>query len=152
MKSRHLNVLRRPLRLGGWTIVILAHRPEFRYRPVILAAVVTGALAVAFMDADSGRTDAFSDALSICVAVVFGYAGTRALVWLATRFLKAKWPRLVPLCGLICFYGAVPLLLLGLYVGSWATAAPAPSPATVAFVVAAAVSVAAGALAAVRAT
>jgi len=132
--------------------MILPHDTAFRYRQQILAAVLAAAFAVAFVDPGSDRTDALSDAFSICVVSVLGYVATRALVWVAAKRLRAKWPILERVCALVCFYGAVPLLLAGLYFGSWAMHAPTPSPATVAFVMAVAVSIAAGAFAAIHAT
>jgi hypothetical protein len=95
---------------------------------------------------------ALADALSICAVSVLGYGAMRALVWIAARPLTPKWPDVVCVWGLICFYGLIPLSLFGLYFGSWESHAPTPSPTTVAFVVAGAPSVAAGAFAAIPAT
>lgn len=118
----------------------------------MLAAVLGTALAVALVDPGSDRADKLSDALSICVASVLGYGAMRAFVWIVARPLTPRWPHVVRVWGLICFYGVIPLSLFGLYFGSWEFHAPTPSPATVAFVVAGATSVAAGAFAAIRAT
>jgi hypothetical protein len=132
--------------------VIPPHDSAFRYRRHMLVVVLATAIAVALVDPGSDRADKLPDALSICVVSVLGYGAMRALVWIAARPLTPKWPHVVCVWGLICFYGLIPLSLFGLYFGSWESHAPTPSPTTVAFVVAGATSVAAGAFAAIQAT
>ena len=128
------------------------HEIAFRYRPHILALIVAGAVAAALVDPDSDRADRLRDALVIGLAAVLGFGTMRAFIWFAVRLLEGRLSGLVRAWGLIWFYGAIPLLVLGLYVGSSRLDAPVPSQATVAFVVAAAASMAAGAFAAIRAT
>ena len=128
------------------------HSTSFQYRRPLLGIVLAVAVAVALFGSDSTRSDAFSDAASICIASALGYAATRTLLWGAGRILGTRRPNLMRICGLTCFYGALPLFLFGLYVGSWATHSPAPNSTTVAFVVALASSVSAGAFAATRGT
>jgi hypothetical protein len=127
------------------------HEPAFPYRPHILALLLVGALAVALVDPASSRGDKASDVLAIALVAVLGYATSRIFVWAVARPLAARWPRLVLACGLIWFYGAIPLSLIGLFVGSIALHATAPNLTTIAFVVTAAASTAAGVFAAVRA-
>ena len=127
------------------------HDLAFPYRPHILVLVLVSALGVALANPVSGRGDRASDALAIALVAALGYGTMRIFVWAAARPLVARWPRLVLAWGLIWFYGAIPLALIGLFVGSIELHAPRPNAATVAFVVAAAASTAAGAFAAVRA-
>lgn len=128
------------------------HDIAFPYRPYILVLILAGAAGVALIDPGSDRADRLPDTLSIGIVAALGYGTTRAFAWLAVRSLGNSWPRLVRASGLIWFYGAIPSLLLTLYVGSIVLDARTPTPATVAFVVAAAASMAAGAFAAVQAT
>ena len=127
------------------------HDPAFPYRPHILALVLVGALAVALIDPASGRRDKASDALAIALVAALGYAAMRIFVWSVARPLAARWPRLALAWGLTWFYGAIPLSLICLFVGSMGLHAVTPNATTVAFVVVAAASVATGAFAAVRA-
>lgn len=76
----------------------------------------------------------------------------RIFVWAVVRPLAARWPRLVRAWGLIWFYGAIPLTLIGLFLGTLQLHAVTPNSTTIAFVVVAAASMAAGAFAAVRGT
>ena len=132
--------------------MMLPHSSSFPYRRYIFVVVLVAAVAFALFDSGATRSEAFSDALSICIASTLGYAATRTLVWIADRLLSTKRSHLMRTWGLICFYGSLPLLIIGLYVGSWATHSPLPNSTTVAFVVAVAVSVSAAAFAAVRGT
>jgi len=125
------------------------HDPAFPYRPHILALVLVGALAVALIDPASGRGDKASDALAIALGAVLGYGAMRIFVWAVARPLAARWPRLALAGGLIWCYGAIPLSLICLFVGSMGLHAATPNATTVAFVVVAAASMAAGACAAV---
>jgi hypothetical protein len=128
------------------------HSSAFGYRRQMLGVLLATAVAVALAGPGAARADKLPDALSICAVWVLCYGMMRAFVWLAARPLMRRWPRMVHNWGLFWFYGAIPLFLSALYLGSWASGAPTPSPTTVAFVVAAATSVAAGAFAAIRAT
>jgi len=132
--------------------VIAPHDSAFRYRRWLLGALLATALAVALVGPGAARADKLPDALSVCLVSVLCYALMRAFVWVAARPLTRRWPRLVRNWGLFWFYGAIPLFLSALYLGSWVSRAPAPSAATVAFVVAAAASVAAGSFAAIGAS
>jgi hypothetical protein len=127
------------------------HDLAFPYRPHILALVLAGALVVVLVDPASERGDKASDALAIALVTALGYATTRILVWVLARPIAARWPRLVRAWGLIWFYGVIPLSLIGLFAGSIELHATTPGVTTIAFVVAAAASTAAGAFAAVRA-
>jgi hypothetical protein len=127
------------------------HDPRFRYRPLFLAVILAGALVVALVDPASHGGDRTSDALSIALVAVAGYLTMRIFVWAAARPLAARWPRLVRAWGLIWFYGAIPLSLIGLFIGTLQFHAVMPNATTVAFVVVAAASMAAGAFPAVRA-
>ena len=127
------------------------HDLAFPYRPHLLAVILAGALVVALVDPTSHRGDAAADALSIALVAAAGYGTMRILVWAAARPLAAWWPRLVRAWGLIWFYGAIPLSLIGLFVGTLQLHAVTPNATTIAFVVVAAASVAAGAFPAVRA-
>lgn len=126
------------------------HRPEFRYRVQIVTFILVGAIFIAFIDPTSYGRAKFSDAIFICVASVFSYAAMRLFVWFLTSTLGAAWPRLLRAWGLAWFYGAIPLSLFGLYVGVLRSHSPMPNGSTVAFVVAWAASISAGALPAVR--
>jgi hypothetical protein len=128
------------------------HDIAFRYRPHILALVLAGAVGAVVIDPGSDRADKLSDALSIALVSALGYGTMRTFVWLVVRPLTDRLPRLVRGWGLVWFYGAIPLSLLGLYLGSSTLHAPTPSAGTVAFVVAASASMAAGTFAAIRAT
>ena len=130
--------------------MISPHDDAFRYRPHLLALVVGAAIAAALLAPGSDRTDKMTDALAIIAASALGYGIMRAFVWVAVRSLANAWPRLVRYWGLIWFYGAIPLSLLGLYLGSKQLGASAPNTPTVAFVVVGAASMAAGAFAAIR--
>jgi hypothetical protein len=121
------------------------HGPEFRYRPHLLAFILVCALLFAVFDPISRQGDRASDVLTICLGSVLAYATMRLFVWICVRPIAAHWPRLLRKWGLAWFYGAIPLSVLGLYVGSSLLHAPTPSMSTIAFVFAAAASMAAGA-------
>jgi hypothetical protein len=127
------------------------HDPAFRYRRHILAAILVSALLITLVDPTSGRGDKVSDAIAICLISALGYASMRLFVWLFARLFTAKWPRLLRVWGLAWFYGAIPLSVLGLYVGIKQSHAPAPNISSIAFVIAAAASFGAGAFPAVSA-
>jgi drug/metabolite transporter (DMT)-like permease len=127
------------------------HDLAFPYRPHILALVLVGALGAALANPFSGGGDRASDTLAIALVAALGYGTMRIFVRAAVRPLAARWPRLVLAWGLIWFYAVVPLSLIVLFVGSIEHHAPRPNAATIAFVVVAATSTAAGAFAAVRA-
>jgi hypothetical protein len=127
------------------------HDLAFPYRPHLLAAILAGALVVALVDPASYRGDRASDAFSIVLVAAAGYGAMRIFVWAAARPLAARWPRLVRAWGLTCFYGAIPLSLVGLFVGTLQLHAVTPNATTIAFVVVAAASMAGGAFPAVRA-
>ena len=117
----------------------------------MLAVIVAGALIVALVDPASRGGDRGSDALSIALVAAAGYLTMRVFVWVAARPLATRLPRLVRVWGLIWFYGAIPLSLVGLFIGTLRLHAVTPNATTVAFVVVAAASMAAGAFPAVRA-
>ena len=73
-------------------------------------------------------------------------------MWAAVRPLASRWPHLARAWGLIWFYGAIPLTLIGLFLGTLQLHAVRPNATTIAFVLVAAASMAAGAFPAVRAT
>jgi hypothetical protein len=131
--------------------VIYPHDPAFPYRPHILALVLLVALGATLANPVSGRGEKALDALAIALAAAVAYGTVRLFVWAAVRPLVARRPRLVLAWALIWFYTIVPLSLIVLLVGSVQHHAPRPNAATIAFVVAAAASMAAGAFAAVRA-
>jgi hypothetical protein len=85
-------------------------------------------------------------------AIPRGRCAMRAFVRIAARPLMPRWSHVVRGWGLICFYALIPLSLFGLYFGSWEFQVTTASPTTVAFIVAGATSVAAGALTAIQAT
>jgi hypothetical protein len=85
-------------------------------------------------------------------AIPLGRCAMRAFVRIAARPLMPRWSHVVRGWGLICFCALIPLSLFGLYFGSWEFPVPTLSPTTVAFVVAGATSVAAGAFTAIQAT
>ena len=128
------------------------HDPEFRHRRHILAAIVVSALLVTLVDPTSHRGDKGADAIAICLISALGYASMRLFVWLVARPLAANWPRLLRVWGLAWFYGAIPLSVLGLYIGTLQTHAPAPNISSIAFVIAAAASFGAGAFPAIGAS
>src|SRR6267142_1204381 len=128
------------------------HDPQFRYRPHILALILAGCLVATLVDPTSLRGEIGSDALAICLVSALAYATMRLFVWVAARPLAANWPRLLRNWAFAWFYGATPLSLLGLYVGSVQLHAPTPNTSTIAFVIAVAASMAAGAFPAVRAS
>jgi hypothetical protein len=112
---------------------------------------VAGALVAALVDPASRGSDRASDAVSIALVGTAGYLTMRILVWVAARPLAARLPRLVRAWGLTWFYGAIPLALVGLFIGTLRLDAVTPNATTVAFVVVAVASMAAGAFPAVRA-
>jgi hypothetical protein len=121
------------------------HDPQFRYRPHVLALILVGALLVTLADPTSHRGDVASDVLAICLVSASAYGTMRLFVWLFARQIGAHWPRLMRGWGLAWFYGAIPLSVLALYVGSIQLHASTPNLSTIAFVIAAAASMAAGA-------
>jgi hypothetical protein len=127
------------------------HSNPFHYRRHIAAIVLMGAIAAPFIEPGSGRADTWSDLLVISLASLVGCATMRVFTSLAVRLILDRWPRAVRAWGLGWFYGAPPLALFALYLGSWKLNAPTPSPATLGLVVATAVSIAAGAFQAVHA-
>jgi hypothetical protein len=128
------------------------HGPEFRYRPHILALILACALLVTLFDPISRRGERASDALAICLGSALAYATMRLFVWIFVRPIAAHRPSLLRNWGLAWFYGAIPLSVLGLYVGSIQLHAPTPNMSTIAFVIAAAASMAAGAFPAIGAS
>lgn len=120
------------------------HDARFPYRRHILAVVLVGAVVAALLDPSSRRGDRIPDALFVCVASLGAYAVMRLLMVLI-RTLPAVSPRLLHNWGPAWFYGAVPVSLVGLYVGSYKLHAPTPNLATVALVVAVAAAMAAAA-------
>jgi hypothetical protein len=116
-----------------------------------LAIIFAGALVVTLVDPASHRGDRASDALSIALVAAAGYGIMRIFVWAAARPLAARWPRAVGAWGLSWFYGAIPLSLIGLFLGTLQLTAVTPNATTIAFVVVGAASMAAGAFPAVRA-
>jgi hypothetical protein len=128
------------------------HDPQFRYRPHILALILAGCLVATLVDPTSHRGDKGSDTLTICLVSALAYATMRLFLWIAARPIAANWPRLLRNWALAWFYGAIPLSLVGLYVGSVQLHAPTPNASTIAFVITVAASMAAGAFPAVRAS
>ena len=118
----------------------------------MFALILAGALGVALLDPSSVRSAKLSDVAAIALASLLAYGTMRIFVWLAVRPFGERLPKVVRAWGLIWFYGAIPLTLVGLYVGSIKLHAPTPSAATVAFVVAVATSIGAGAFTAVKVT
>jgi len=112
---------------------------------------LVGALVAALVDPASDRSNRASDAISIALVAALGYGTMRLFVWAAARPLADRWPRLVQAWGISWFYGVIPLSLMGLFVGTITLHAVRPNATTIAFVVAAAASMAAGAFAAIRA-
>jgi hypothetical protein len=125
--------------------MISLHGPEFRYRLHLLAVILVCALLGTLFDPISRQGDRASDALAICLGSTLAYATMRLFLWIFVRPIAAHWPRLPRAWGLAWFYGAIPLSLLGLYVGSLLLHAPTPNVSTIAFVIATAASMAAGA-------
>ena len=128
----------------------MPHDLEFPYRPHLLTAFLAGAFLTALVDPASHSSERLPDVLFIAVVAVACYGTMRLFVWAALRPLAATSPRLVRYWGLGWFYGAIPLLLLGLFVGTARLAGGTPNATTIASVVVAAASMAAGAFPAVR--
>jgi hypothetical protein len=127
------------------------HALAFPYRRHLLVLLLIGALLVGLLDPRSDPRDRTSDALGLVLLTALGYGAMRLFVWAAVRPLASRWPRLALAWGLIWFYGAIPLSLIALYVGTRQAHAVMPNATTVASVVAIAASVSAGAFAAIRA-
>ena len=128
----------------------LPHNFAFPYRFGPFVLIIVSALGVALFEPSSAHSDGLTDAAPIGLASALGYGVMRLFVWLVARPLRELLPRLVRAWGLGWFYGAIPLAVVVLYVGSNRLHAPTPSAATVAFVVAAAVSMSAGAFTAIK--
>ena len=109
--------------------------PRFGYWQRGLAVLLAAAVVAALLDPGSQRAERVPDALFVCVASLGAYAIMRIVVFLVTQVAAAS-TRLVRQWAIAWLYGAIPLALAGLYVGSYSLNAPTPNLATVALVVA----------------
>ena len=110
------------------------HALAFPYRRHLLVLLLIGALLVGLLDPRSDPRDRTSDALGLVLLTALGYGAMRLFVWAAVRPVASRWPRLALAWGLIWFYGAIPLSLTALYVGTRQAHAVMPNATTVATV------------------
>jgi hypothetical protein len=123
---------------------MLPHDLGFRYRTHLFALALLACLVVNFAIQTDGANSGLVDIALVIASALVGYLAMRLFVS-ANTGVMLKFPRLARAWALSWFYGAIPLSVIALYVGSKRTGAPPPDLPFAVCVAAVALGFAAGA-------
>jgi hypothetical protein len=130
----------------------LPHELGFRFRPHLLVLMLVAGAGVALLAPSGLSAGPIGRAAFIAVAIVASYLVMRVFVAVAVKPLVTTLPRIARGWGLAWFYGALPLSLLGFFVGVRVLGAPSPGVDAWGLIVVVASSMAAAAFESIRLT
>jgi hypothetical protein len=130
----------------------LPHELGFRFRPHLLVLMLVVGAGVALFAPSGLSAGPIGRVVFIAVAIAGSYLVMRVFVTLAVKPLVITLPRIARGWGLAWFYGALPLSLLGFFVGIRVLGAPSPGVGAWGLIVVVASSMAAGAFESIRLT
>jgi len=130
----------------------LPHELGFRFRPQLLVLTLIAGGAVALFAPSGLSAGLIGGSDFIAVTIAASYLAMRVFVAGAVKPLAVSHPRIARGWGLAWFYGALPLSLLGFFVGLRVLDAPSPGVGAWGLIVVVASSMAAGAFESIRLT
>jgi len=130
----------------------LPHELGFRFRPHLLVLLLIAGAGVALFAPSGLGAGPIGSVAFIAVTIAASYLVMRVFVALAVKPLIVSHPRIARGWGLAWFYGALPLLLLGFFLGLRVLNAASPGVGAWGLIVVVATSMAAGAFESIRLT
>jgi|ERR1700733_1363282 len=130
----------------------LPHELGFRFRPHLLVLLLIAGAGITFFAPSGPSGGPIGSVAFIAVAIATSYLVMRVFVALAVKPLMITHPRIARGWGLAWFYGALPLSLLGFFLGVRVLNAPSPAAGAWGLIAVVATSMAAGAFESIRLT
>lgn len=123
---------------------MLPHEPSFRYRKHLFVLALLACFVVNLVMTKDGVDLGFANLAFVAVPALAGYLVMRLFVFVGCGVMRS-FPGIGRVWALSWFYGAIPLSVVALYIGTQKTGGPPAEPAFVVCVAAAALGFAAGA-------